>query len=284
MRWFFRQFYHLFLSLLPGRMALSILFFRAHRRWPSLRHPRSFNEKVQWRKLYDHDPRYPKLADKIAVKEFVSSRLGAEWVTPTLWFGNSLPPRSERRWPIPYVLKASHGSSTNYFVRTTSEEDWSLIEKKSGQWLQATYGDWTREWLYTKIPPRLLVEPFLGSPEALPLDYKFFVFAGRVAYIQVDTDREHNHKRVLFDRAWNRCDVTFGVPQDTTPIARPVSLEQMITAAETLGQGFDFVRIDFYEILGRPLFGEMTFYPDSGLGTFSPEEFDRTLGALWKIS
>jgi hypothetical protein len=278
-----RRIYHLLLSCLPASWALSVIYFRAHGRWPNLRSPKTFNEKIQYRKLHQHDKRFSRLADKSLVKEYVAEKLGPDWVIPTLWVGTELPPLAERTWEMPFALKATHGSSTNVFVRNTAERNWPVIEQKADAWLHQTYGTWAREWLYTKIQPRLLVEPFINFGSALPLDYKFFVFEGRVAYIQVDTDREHDHRRILYTRDWQLVDVRFGVDRPATLPPRPTTLEAMIAAAEQLGSAFDFVRIDFYEVQGRPLFGEMTFYPDSGLGTFTPSSFDTELGALWRL-
>jgi len=278
-----RKLYHLFLSCLPASLAIRIIYVRAHGRWPNLRHPQTFNEKIQYRKLHQHDQRFAQLADKSLVKEYVARKIGAEWVIPTIWVGDHLPPRNERTWNIPYVIKATHGSSTNLFVRSEAERSWPVIERTTERWLKLVYGTWAREWLYTKILPRILVEPFIATGSTLPLDYKFFVFHGRVEYIQVDTNREHDHRRMLCTREWQPVDVRFGVDRPVTQPNRPSSLSQMIAAAETLGADFDFVRVDFYEVDGRPLFGEMTFYPDSGLGTFTPNEFDVELGRLWHL-
>lgn len=107
------------------------------------------------------------------------------------------------------------------------------------------------------------------------------MFNGRAEYIQVDTDRETNHKRAFFDRDWRKQDFIFGYPLETGDILKPESLSDMIGAAETLAEGFTFVRIDFYEINGRPKFGEITFYPDGGIKRFVPDCYDEKFGALW---
>jgi hypothetical protein len=110
------------------------------------------------------------------------------------------------------------------------------------------------------------------------------VFSGRVHYIQVDTDRATNHRRAFFDREWRRQPFTYGYAMDTRVIDKPRSLGQMIEAAEHLGREFSFVRIDLYEINGKPRFGEFTFLPDSGLMPFSPVSYDAILGALWSTA
>jgi len=234
------------------------------------------------RKVFDRDPRLPIFADKIAVKEFVASRIGAEFVTPTLWHGDQLPALESRNWPLPFVLKANNGSGTNIFVRDYSDIDWPKIELKCKKWLETSHAKWAGEWVYEKIRPELLIEPYIGDSNSLPVDYKLFIFSGKVHYIEVDTDRETVHKRTFFDRHWNRMEFSMGYPIDPKRIEPPNSLLQMIDLGEKLGDGLDFVRIDFYEIRNIPKFGEMTFYPDAGIGKFSPDNYDYEFGDLWK--
>ena len=221
-------------------------------------------------------------ADKILVKDFVTKKLGSEWLAPTLWFGDQLPPQDQRNWPIPFVIKASHGSAMNVFVRNAAELDWSKIEALCDKWLKETYGQWGAEWLYSRIKPRLLVEPFIGELSTLPIDYKLWTFKGRVQFIQVDTDRETDHKRTMFDVNWNKLPFTTAYPIDQRSIDQPASLQQIIEAAQILSERTSFVRADFYEIGGKPRFGELTFYPDSGWGKFIPREYDHKIGAMWR--
>lgn len=257
-----------------ARLRISITYLWRHHRLPDLTNPCRFTEFVQHRKLFDRDPRLPICSDKVAAKAFVAQRLGPDWVTPTLWHGTELP--VEPVWPLPLVIKSRHGCNQRAFVRS-SGCDWSALQRLSAGWTAQTYGQWLDEWLYTRIPAGLLIEPFIGKDGQLPLDYKLYVFGGRVACIQVHLDRETRHRWILFDRTWRRLSAT---TKDADP-AMPTALERMIEAAETLGQGFDFVRVDFYEIDGQPRFGEMTFYPGSGLDPFDPPQIDLMLGALW---
>jgi hypothetical protein len=143
--------------------------------------------------------------------------------------------------------------------------------------MRSDYGYWLDEDLYAHIPRGLIVEPFMGQPPALPIDYKFYVFGGRVDYVQVHLGRGGRHRWILLDRAWRRVSAASADPD---PIA-PAALSRMIAAAEALAEGTDFLRVDLYEIEGRPLFGEMTFYPGSGLDRFDPVSLDHELGARW---
>lgn len=253
---------------------IRLTYLWRHRRLPSLAEPRLFNELVQDRKLRVRDPRQSALSDKVRVKAFVADRIGPEWAIPTLWQGAILP--AHPQWPRPFVVKARHGCNQNAFVRT-GEEDWQAIRRQAARWVRTTYGYWLDEWLYRHIPHGILVEPFVGTCLELPIDYKLFVFNGHVEFVQVHLGRERRHRWIVFDRNWRRVS---SPTLDADP-RRPGSLCRMIEAAEELGRGIDFVRVDLYEVRGRPLFGEMTFYPGSGLDPFNPISLDRVMGDHW---
>jgi TupA-like ATPgrasp len=260
---------------LLSKLGICLTYLWRHKRIPKLAAPTLFTEFVQNRKLYDRNRMMPVMADKVSVKDFVANMLGSEWVIPTYWNGSVLP--ANPQWPTPFVVKSRHGCNQIAFVRY-GDENWSKIRARARGWMQSTYGSWLGEWLYRHIEKGMLVEPFIGDGDLLPIDYKFYVFGGRVEYIQVHLDREHTHRWILFDRLWQRVS---SLTSDLDPIA-PISLNAMIDAAEQLGQQFDFVRIDFYEVNSVPLFGEMTFYPGSGLDPFDPVALDKKMGALWR--
>ncbi|MES2337549.1 MAG: ATP-grasp fold amidoligase family protein [Pseudomonadota bacterium] len=257
-----------------ARLRITLTYLWRHRRLPALTRPQRFTELVQWRKLHDRDARMPVLADKVRVKAHVADRIGAEWLIPTLWTGDVLPETPP--WPTPFVVKSRHGCNQTRVVRDRA--DWSAIRVAAARWLRRPYGYWLDEWLYRGIDRGLLVEPFVGVGDDLPVDYKFYVFGGRVAFVQVHLDRARRHRWILLDRDWTRLS---GRGDAALPDV-PSQLPAMIVAAETLGRGFDFVRVDLYQPADRPLFGEMTFYPGSGLDPFDPPELDLVIGARWR--
>lgn len=259
-------------------------YFQAFGRAPNIRNPKLFTEKLQHRKIFDKDPRFSLCADKVLVKDYVRAKLGDDILIPTLFSGPNLPPLAQRNWNIPFVIKANHGSYMNVFVRTKADLDWPRIENKLCDFLATDFSVKFKELHYSKIERKLIVEPFLSDNDELPLDFKFFVFSGSSAFIQVDTCRENDHKRVFYDAQWNRMNICFGYQQEPREIKKPSSLDRMLAAASVLGRDFDFVRIDFYEISGRPYFGEMTFTPEAGLKKFEPPEIDLMLGQLWSAS
>ena len=254
-------------------LRIYILYLWRHRRWPDLGNPRRFSELVQRRKLRDRDPMMPVLADKIAAKKHVGRILGSEWTIPTYWSGPTLP--AQPSWPYPFILKASHGCNQNIICRDPA--DWDDARRRALKWIEAPYGLWLDEWAYRDIPRGYIVEPYLGIASALPVDYKIYLFGGKAALIQVHLDRQSDHRWILFDRQWTQIS---RLGDDDCPSA-PASLAQMLDGAEQIAPHFDFARIDFYEIAGKAKFGEVTFYPGSGLDPFDPPELDLAIGALW---
>ena len=257
-----------------ARLRVHLTYLWRHRRKARLDNPQLFTELIQARKLFDRNAAMPPLADKLLAKDHVARALGSQWVIPTLWHGTELPER--QRWPAPFVVKARHGCNQRAFIRS-ARDDWQAVRESAQGWMRHRYGYWLDEWLYSRIEKGLLIEPFMGSNGQLPLDYKFYVFGGRVEYVQVHIDREYRHRWVIFDRVWKRVSRATG---DADP-APPLSLRAMIEAAEQLGRQFDFVRADFYQIGRTPMFGELTFYPGSGLDPFDPPSLDAEMGARW---
>ena len=259
---------------LAAFLRIHLTYLWRHRRPLSLHFPARFTELVQRRKLFSRDQRLPLLIDKLGAKRFVAEQLGDQWVTPTLWSGAVLP--EAPAWAYPFVVKSRHGCNQRRFVRSALD-DWTAIRTASAKWMRRDYGFWLDEHGYRGIERGLLVEPFIGDGTVLPIDYKLYVFHGQVAFIQIHLGRENNHRWLLFDRNWQRASSPSADPDPD----RPASLERMIEGAEVLGEGFDFVRIDFYDVCGQPRFGEMTFYPGSGLDPFDPPQLDSVMGALW---
>ena len=276
-----RAIYRAALARLSERNRIRAAFLRGHRRLPDLDNPKTFSELVQWRKLNGlaTDPRFSIYADKVKVKEIVASTLGPEWITPTLWSGKTLPDALD--WPMPFVIKANHAAGRNHFVRTPADRDAPDLQVLTQCWLADTHYPHLLETHYDRIDPQLLVEPIIGADGVSPDDFKLFVFGGRVEFIQVDLGRFSAHRRVFYDRDWRRCAFGYEYPLYEGDVPRPGSLERMIEGAEVLARGFDFVRLDFYDLDGEPRFGEATFAPESGFGRFRPAAMDAAVGALW---
>ena len=219
----------------------------------------------------------PALADKVRVKRYVADALGPEWVIPTLWSGTVMPATFD--WQHPCVVKSRHGCNQIAFVRSPPL-DYDALRRRADRWTRASYGSWLDEWLYGEIPRGLLVEPYVGEIDALPIDYKIYVFGGQAVYVQVHLGRGAHHRWIVFDRNWRRV----SGPTDDADPPPPRALSAMLAAAETMARDFDFVRVDCYDLATGPKFGEMTFYPGSGLDPFDPVALDIEMGARWRAA
>jgi len=260
---------------LSARLRIALCYAWRHRRLVNLSQASRFTELVQRRKLNEPPAQHAALLDKLAAKNLAARMLGPEWTVPTLWSGETLP--SVRPFACPAILKARHGCNQNRILRQPPGlHEWQALRRQTLKWTHQPYGLWLDEPAYSLVPRGLLAEPLLDAGTGtLPVDYKIYVFGGQAAYVQVHLDRGGAHRWILHDWNWRQL-----VPSPDHP-PRPGSLPAMIEAAETLAAGMDFVRVDFYEIGGKPLFGEFCLYPGSGLDPFAADWIDAEMGALW---
>ena len=244
-------------------------------------HPVTFNQKIQWMKLYDRDKRKTLLADKYLVRDWVRERIGREHLIPLLGVYDSFDDIDFDALPDRFVLKYNHGSGFNVLVRDKAEMDMAKTKARFDKWRGENYAYYTGfELHYKNIIPKIVAEEMLISSDGEDLkDYKIFVFDGVAKMIQVDFDRFTNHKRNLYTPEWEYIDCLIGYPTDPDKkIPRPVCLEELILLAEKLGSGFAHVRVDFYVVAEKIYFGEMTFTHESGIATFYPPELGVTMG------
>src|SRR4029077_3587877 len=276
------------MELLPDRLRNSIRvtrdFHAVFGRYPNVFFPKTFNEKVQARKIFDRRRQLSTWADKYKVREYVRTKIG-DAILPALYHVTADPFEIPfQKLPSQYVVKATHGSGWIQIVRDdTTIDKQDLISRCLG-WLSLNYFALTREWLYRDIPPRIVIEEFLddgtGRP---PKDYKFFVFGGKVKIIQVDLNRFIHHTRNFYDLDCKRLDFRLIYENFDAPVVRPGNLERMIDYAQILSDNVDFVRVDLYDIGGKIYFGELTNTPENGLGRFDPPSWDEVFGAFWKM-
>ena len=274
--------YYRILDASPHFWQARVSYLLAHGRLPNLTAPRRLTEHLFVQKLRGHEA-FAALSDKVRVKDFVARTIGPTFVTPTLWHGPALPPREERTWPLPFVLKTNHGSGMNAMVRDATARDWPALEAEVERWLRTSWPRWLIEDWYNTIERQVLVEPLLNDGTGGLPDYKVLVFFGQARIVQVDTDRfTSRHARAYYDRDCNREPFWVGLPLPADPHPRPARLPEMLRAAEALGAGFDFVRVDFYDLPDGLRFSELTFSPGAGLHAIKPHGADLALGRLWE--
>ena len=252
----------------------------------NLKHPNSFTEKLQWLKLYDHNPLYTTLVDKYAVKQWVAERIGEQYIIPTLGVWDNFDEIEFDKLPNQFVLKTTHGGGSVGVVicKDKSKFDKAEAQKKLERSMKISGYEKHREWPYKNVPRRILAEQYMEPDPELNdlLDYKFFCFNGKPRYCQVVSGRNTNKSIDFFDKEWNH--QPFREPKkypnaDIEP-SRPKYLDTMWQLAAQLAENKSFVRIDFYELKDGVRFGEITFFPTSGLGIFEPEEYDTILGQM----
>jgi len=272
------------IDMLPDYAAVYLVYCATFRRLPNLRHPKTFSEKVAWRKLYQRNPEFSVYADKAAVKGKIAKLVGEQHIIETLWVGSDPEDIPFDCLAPPYVIKVNHSSGANVFIRGAQDVNREMIVASMRERLAFSHGHRLREWCYLGIPRKVMIERMIEAPGDNVLeDYKFFVYHGRVHFIHLDCDRFEGHKRNLYDRNWNLLPATLGYPRTSVPVSKPENLAQMIELAEKIGAQFDFVRVDLYSPPQGIFFGEVTFYPDGGVQAFTPKEWDNKFGEPWRI-
>lgn len=272
--------------LLPRNVFGDSLYLRMFFRYRfgrklDLKNPQTYNEKLQWLKLYDRKPEYTKMVDKHAVKEYVAERIGEEHIIPTLGVWDRFEDIDFDALPDQFVLKCTHDSGGLIICTDKAKLDIEKARKTIGHAMKRQYYVNTREWPYKDVPHRIIAEQYMVDESGYELkDYKFFVFDGRVEAMFIATGRNDEAMCFdFFDREFCHMPIKKGGHPNTEKILqKPQSFSQMIEIAEELGKGIPHVRVDLYSINNRIYFGEMTFFSGSGFSAFSPEKWDYTFG------
>lgn len=251
---------------------------------PNLAKPVLFTEKIQWLKVYDKNPLYTRLADKYDVRGFVRERIGQGYLNDLLGLYDHVEQIEFDMLPDQFVLKVTHGSSYNIICPNKDELDWEDCRKRLSGWLRKNHFNLGYEWAYKNIRPRIVCEKFMQDEAGgIPKDYKFFCFEGVPKFIQVDTGRYSDHYRDMMTTEWQPIALRYHFPHCPGGVARPENLQEMLDVATALSAGLRFCRVDLYH-LPRVVFGEMTFYPDSGWIHFEPASYDKVFGDLIPLS
>lgn len=246
-----------------------------------LENPKTYTEKLQWLKLYDHRPVYTTMVDKYAVKEFVAKKIGPEYVIPMLGVWNRVEDIDFDALPDRFVLKTTHDSGGIVVCKDKSKLDIPAARRKLNGFLKRNYYDHNREWPYKNVPHRIIAEVYMEDSKYQELrDYKFFTFGGepKVLYIAQGRGRGEPTVADFFDMEFKHLPFTIDHDMAPVPPEKPACFEEMKRLAAILSEGTPQLRVDFYEVDGKVYFGEMTFFHCSGMEAFHPEEWDRTFG------
>lgn len=254
-------------------------------------HPKRFTEKIQWLKLYSIKPEYTRLVDKYEVKSIVQNIIGYQFVIPTIAVYDSVEDIDVDSLPMQFVMKTTNGGGGNNVLvcKNKADLDINLMKQKMTYSLSHKENSTNnfRERQYEGIVPKIIIEPYLQNGDDYELtDYKFFCFNEKALYCQVISNRRSKETIDFYDRLWRHMPFV-GLNRKcvnaNTIHQKPVNYEEMLSIADKLACGFHFVRIDLYSVNGKTFFGEYTFFPGSGFGAFTPDEWDYKLGDKIKL-
>lgn len=277
---------------IPDKWYLQLLYYLIVGKPLNLRNPQTFSEKIQWLKLYNHKSEYTMMVDKYAVKDYVAGIIGQNHIIPTLGVWERPEDISFDDLPQQFVLKVTNGGGSGgvYICKNKLLADRVVVVEKMRRALKDNIYRTYREWPYKHVHPRVIAEPLIENQENTSkdlIDYKFYCFSGVPKYCQVIKDRRTRETIDFFDLEWNHQLFyglnPIGVPSSIEP-EKPIHLDEMIRIASKLSKDTFFSRIDLYDTPAGPLFGEITFYPASGMGIFTPYEYNYILGEMIHLS
>lgn len=275
---------HKYLDGLSDKSYCALVMFSRTGRLPNYKHPKGFNEKMQWLKLNNRCPELTTLVDKIEAKKIVTTIIGDEYIIPTLKKWNCVEDIVWEDLPNKFVLKCNHDGGV-IICRDKSTFDFERAKEELEKRLMTNYFDHAREWPYKNILPCIFAEPFVqdGKNENLPV-YKFMCFSGEPRIIQtIQNDKTPRETIDYFDLEWNLLDLKQNYENSPVLLKKPDLLGEMIDIAKKLCVGHPFIRIDLYQVNGTIKFSEFTLFSDAGFEPFRPVKWDKTLGNWVKL-
>ena len=270
-----------FLNWLPDEIYLKYLFKARLGYNLNLENPQTFNEKLQWLKLYERKPEYTTMVDKYAVKKYVADKIGEQYIIPILGVWDDPNEIDFNKLPDQFVLKCNHNSGLGMCIcKNKSKLDIKKVKSELRKGLRQNYYLTGREWPYKDVPRKILGEKYMEDGKSTSLtDYKVYTFNGVPKIMGIYCDRP-NTKAAYFDKDFNFLNFTWGYPCIEEKIDKPQNFDKMFYLAEILAQGTLQLRVDFYEINGKIYFGELTFFDGAGFDKIEPKDWDKKLGDM----
>ena len=251
----------------------------------NLNNPIEFNEKLQWYKVFYHPKILNQLVDKYAVRTYVEEKIGAQYLNEIYGVYHNANEVDFNKLPNQFVIKANHTSSHNLICNDKSKLNIKKCRKLFKKWLNKNqYYRTGQEWAYKDVPPKLIAEAYLKESERECLtDYKFYCFNGKPNFVEIHLERTNDYRRGFYDLNFEKLPFNKGRKEDdiTKKLEKPINFDEMVVLAEKLASKLPFVRVDFYAVNGKSIFGEMTFYPADGRKDFYPDKYNKIIGDLF---
>ena len=248
-----------------------------------LNNPQTFNEKLQWLKLYDRKPEYTMMVDKYKVREYIKEKLGEEYLIPLLGVWDKAEDIDFDKLPNQFVLKCNHNSGLGMYIckdkSKLTQKEIKVIRKNLTKGLQQDYYLTGREWPYKNVPRKIIAEKYMEDETGQLRDYKFYCFNGEPKIIMINSDREIGKTKAdYFDMDFNWLDLKWGYEHADVKPLKPINFEKMKELAVVLSKNIPELRVDFYEVNNKIYFGELTFFDGSGFDKIEPKEWDKKIG------
>ena len=275
-----------YLRSLPDKLYLKMMYYLKMGKKLDLKNPLTFNEKLQWLKLYDRKSEYTKLVDKYEVRKYISDNIGEKYLIPMIAVYDSIDEIQWDKLPDQFVLKCTHGSHSNIICSDKDKLDIDVAKMKLNKWMKMNWFWLGREWPYKNVKPRIIAEQFMKDDKEPDLkDYKFMCFNGEVkcCFVCAERDEQAKAKIIVYDKNWELMEIGRDQVYHTA-VPKPHTYDKMLELATKLSKDIPFARIDFYEINGQLYFGEITFFPAMGMTRFTPESADELLGSWIDLS
>lgn len=248
--------------------------------------PKTFTEKLQWIKIYDSSFLKTFCSDKLTVRDYCFSKLGANYFIPILGIYNSFDEIDFSKLPNDYVIKTNHGSHTNIIVRN-GKLNKDNARKKFKEWMSKDWTWWGLELAYKPIPRKIFIEQYMNDGHSELIDYKFLCFNGEPKFCQIISQRNETGQHLnYYDMKFNACKEMSRIDFPANyniPDSKPKNWNLMKETAKTLSKDFNFVRVDFYEINNKMYISELTFYPYAGFIKYTNNNIDKMLGDMLKL-
>lgn len=269
-------------NMIPDKIYLKYKYKKYLKKELNLKNPITFNEKLQWLKLYDRKEIYTTMVDKYAVKDYVKDIIGEEYLIPTYGVYDTIKEINFEQLPKQFVIKTTHDSGGVVVCKNKKEFVLDDVEKIIGSSLKNNFYYANREWPYKNVKPRIIIEKYMGNDLN---DFKIFCFNGKPKFTLVCSHRKGDFKNTdFYDNNWKLLPFS-RENHDNSPsgIQKPENFEKMLEIAQKLSKNIPFVRVDLYEIKNKVYFGELTFYPSGGFEGFHPREWDEKIGNMLKL-
>lgn len=275
------------LGWLPDKQYLQLYYYGLFGKWIDFNNPKTFNEKIQWLKLYDRKDIYTTMVDKEAVKKYVSNIIGKKYVIPTIGVWEKFEEIDFSKFPNQFVLKTTHDSGGVYICRNKDSFDIEEARKKINTSLKKNFYRIGREWPYKNVKHKIIAEEYIDSKSQNGLDdYKIHCFNGVPKVILVCKDRfsDSGLTEDFFTPDWEHIDVKRPTHDNAVTEPKYISeIDEMLKLAKALSVNIPFLRTDFYVVQNKIYFGELTFFPASGFDAFQPETFDIEMGTWLEL-